>query len=284
MNLTSAGKHESKEFQISLRVYIDKNGTPWFDATTICQTLGYERKPAAMMEKLDNDEKALLGRENFDCTDSVGSGGAQNKWFVNESGLYSLIFYSEKKEAKRFRKWVTSEVLPAIRKTGSYSLTKKQLLQEQVIAQYILPEFRPWSKLFPDYYHDAVCKMMDWGPYYPGRPMPDGMKWFNSRYIYKELPDGVYDEIKKKNPWIADKGRREHKNHQICTEIAQNHVEKQIDAIVWLIRGALYDKEKFRSAFKANFKKDRYGKILEHSPVKLILDKQICFEFMDFVE
>ena len=92
---------------------LEKNGEPWFVARDICDIL-----------ELNNLSKALSGLDNDEIVTE------KMKWsdnkirhikFINESGLYSLILRSRKPEAKKFKKWVTSEVLPAIRKTGSYT-------------------------------------------------------------------------------------------------------------------------------------------------------------------
>lgn len=88
------------------------NNEPWFCAADICKSLEFP-SPEASLRKLDDDEKMM--RKIF------ASSKNRDMWFVNESGLYNLIFRSNKPEAKAFRKWVTSEVLPAIRRTGSYN-------------------------------------------------------------------------------------------------------------------------------------------------------------------
>jgi len=89
-----------------------ESGEPWFVAADVCGVLGHTNTTVALAS-VDEDEKAKK---------SLGlSGGDTN--IISESGLYVLIMRSNKPEAKRFRKWVTSEVLPAIRKTGSYSAT-----------------------------------------------------------------------------------------------------------------------------------------------------------------
>lgn len=86
------------------------DGTTWFVAADVCAVLEHTNTTTAL-ERLEDDEKAKL---------NLGlSGGPVN--VVNEFGLYSLVLGSRKKEAKRFKRWVTSEVLPAIRKTGSYT-------------------------------------------------------------------------------------------------------------------------------------------------------------------
>lgn len=96
---------------------LTRDGDPWFVAADVCEvlTIGNNRDAVA---RLDDDEKADVG-----ITDISSNGTAQGRsvTIINESGLYSLILTSRKPEAKRFKKWVTSEVLPSIRKTGGYT-------------------------------------------------------------------------------------------------------------------------------------------------------------------
>lgn len=88
------------------------NGQPWFVASDICSALSISNAAGAV-QRLDDDEKGLHTIDTL--------GGHQEKTVINESGLYSLILTSRKKEAKIFKKWITSEVIPSIRNTGSYS-------------------------------------------------------------------------------------------------------------------------------------------------------------------
>ncbi|MFR3055155.1 Bro-N domain-containing protein [Phocaeicola coprophilus] len=92
------------------------NSEPWFVAKDVCEVLGIaNHKDAA--SRLDEDERRGVG-----ITDPIGR--PQTVTAVSESGLYSLVFQSRKAEAKKFRKWVTSEVLPSIRKKGYYGMYK----------------------------------------------------------------------------------------------------------------------------------------------------------------
>lgn len=100
------------------------NGEPWFVGKDVCKVLAMDvtqlKKTA---DRLDADEK---GR-----TKITTPGGVQETWVINESGLYNVILRSDKPEAKPFRKWVTSEVLPTIRKHGAYMTP--ETLQEAII-------------------------------------------------------------------------------------------------------------------------------------------------------
>ena len=98
-----------------IRVISDEQGMQWFVAADLIAILELDRKA---LERLDEDEKG---------TATVFTpGGTQSMTTVNESGLYSLILGSRKPEAKRFKRWVTHEVLPAIRRTGSYGVPRRE--------------------------------------------------------------------------------------------------------------------------------------------------------------
>lgn len=100
----------------NLRVIVDDHGEPWFVAVDVCSAIAVGN-PSDALKRLDDDEKMTLDTSEGH---SGKRGGAQSLNVVNESGLYSLILTSRKPEAKRFKRWVTHEVLPSIRKTGSY--------------------------------------------------------------------------------------------------------------------------------------------------------------------
>ncbi len=88
------------------------NGEPWFVAKDVCDVLDLENVTRAI-ERLDDDEKGLTTIQTL--------GGPQEMNVVNEPGLYAMILTSRKPEAKQFRRWITHEVIPAIRRTGIYS-------------------------------------------------------------------------------------------------------------------------------------------------------------------
>ena len=88
------------------------DGDPWFAAKDVCDCLGLGNSRQAI-SRLDDDEKGVISNDTL--------GGKQEMTFVSEAGLYTLIGTSRKKEAKDFRRWVTHEVLPSIRKHGIYA-------------------------------------------------------------------------------------------------------------------------------------------------------------------
>lgn len=103
----------------AVRVQIDASGQPWFNATDVCEALELGNPSQALKSHVDGDDL-----QKMEVIDALGR--TQRANHVNESGLYALILGSAKPEAKRFKRWVTSEVLPAIRKTGSYSIAPQQ--------------------------------------------------------------------------------------------------------------------------------------------------------------
>lgn len=104
------------EFGEIRTVIID--GEPWFVGKDVCRALGYVDQYSGVRKNVDAEDKR-------GCP--VGStSGIQETTVINESGLYSLIFGSKLESAKKFKKWVTSEVLPSIRKTGTYSIKTKK--------------------------------------------------------------------------------------------------------------------------------------------------------------
>lgn len=98
------------------------NGEPWFVGNDVASILKYKDKYSALRKNVDEDDKRLC---------PVGSpSGVQETTVINESGLYSLIFGSKLETAKEFKRWVTSEVLPSIRKTGNYTMPRIQSSSE----------------------------------------------------------------------------------------------------------------------------------------------------------
>lgn len=96
------------------------SGDPWFRGKDVATILGYKNTMQAVIVNVDEDDRNKIEELTKHLPDRCLPGNSKNTIFINESGLYSLILRSEKPEAKTFKKWVTSEVLPAIRKTGAY--------------------------------------------------------------------------------------------------------------------------------------------------------------------
>lgn len=116
---------------------VERDGEPWFVAKDVCAILG-----------LSNVSKSLLSlNDKFKTTLTLSYSGSNyktNALVVNEAGLYKLIFKSRKTEAERFSDWVAGEVLPSIRKTGSYSLEKNESLSVERLS----PELQMFKQLW----------------------------------------------------------------------------------------------------------------------------------------
>jgi anti-repressor protein len=108
---------------------VTKDGEPWFVAKDICDILELGNSRMAL-ERLDNDEKGVS------LIDTPG--GTQSMQVVNEPGLYVLILGSRKKEAKQFKRWITHEVIPSIRKNGGYIANQENLTPEQIVANALI--------------------------------------------------------------------------------------------------------------------------------------------------
>lgn len=120
----------SKAFEgHNIRIITDQQGEPWFVAADIAKVLEYT-EASAMTRHLDDDEKGLSIVQTL--------GGSQELITINESGLYSAILRSRKPEAKLFKRWVTFEVLPSIRKHGGYLAGQESDSPELIMAKALM--------------------------------------------------------------------------------------------------------------------------------------------------
>lgn len=108
---------------------VQRDGEPWFVAADVCKALEIGNSRQAIV-RLDDDEKGVIS------TDTLG--GQQQVNIVNEPGLYTLVLGSRKPEAKLFKRWITHEVIPAIRKTGGYIAGQETLSDDELMARALL--------------------------------------------------------------------------------------------------------------------------------------------------
>ena len=129
--------------------YIKRDEEIWFVAVDVCRALDIQNSRDVVAKQLDDDEKGVATIYTL--------GGAQQMNIVSEPGLYRLIFMSRKPEAKKFKRWVTHEVLPAIRKYGYYSVKKeeKTVLYFKKPAPELLGE-----KLTYDEFFEVIDKLL----------------------------------------------------------------------------------------------------------------------------
>lgn len=116
---------ENKEFG-EIRTVV-KDGEPWFVGKDVAEILGHSNPQRALRDYIDDDDKGV--------TKIVTPGGTQTMAIINESGLYSLILSSKLPNAKKFKKWVTGEVLPSIRKNGGYIVGQETMSDDELMAR-----------------------------------------------------------------------------------------------------------------------------------------------------
>ena len=111
------------------------DGKPWFVAKDVATALGYSNKRQAIKDHVDDDDKGVVKHDSL--------GGAQEMTVINESGLYSLILSSKLPTAKQFKRWITHDVIPAIRQHGAYftDATLLQLLADPMQTHMLVMEY-----------------------------------------------------------------------------------------------------------------------------------------------
>lgn len=109
---------------------IEQNGEPWFVGKDVAEVLGYSDTAQAIRKHVEEEDKGVV--------EMTTPGGKQPLTIINESGLYSLILSSKLPTAKKFKRWVTSEVLPAIRKHGGYVAGQEHMSDEELMAKALL--------------------------------------------------------------------------------------------------------------------------------------------------
>lgn len=107
---------------------LERDGQAWFVAKDAAKTLGYKNPRDAISKHVDEEDKEVAKCDTL--------GGKQDIAIINESGLYSLVLSSKLPSAKKFKRWVTSEVLPALRKTGQYQV--KELSGQELMAKALI--------------------------------------------------------------------------------------------------------------------------------------------------
>lgn len=113
---------------------IQQNGEPWFVGKDVAKILGYERADNAIRNHVDDEDKLMH--------QISASGQNREMYIINESGLYSLILSSKMPKAKEFKHWVTSEVIPAIRKTGKYEAMAQAVpINDEPVTDFTQLEF-----------------------------------------------------------------------------------------------------------------------------------------------
>lgn len=133
-------------------------GEPWFVGKDVAAALGYSDTAQAIRKHIDDEDKGVV--------ESTTPGGKQNITIINESGLYSLMLKSKLPGAKKFKRWVTSEVLPSIRKTGAYSMqgAGRAAPADDAMFERLWAELERKQKL--NGYVDRFCSYFGWSRRY----------------------------------------------------------------------------------------------------------------------
>lgn len=133
-------------------------GEPWFVGKDIAEALGYKNPQKAIRDHVDAEDKGV--------NELFTPGGKQNIAIINESGLYSLMLKSKLPGAKKFKRWVTSEVLPSIRKTGAYSMqgAVRAAPADDAMFERLWAELERKQKL--NGYVDRFCSYFGWSHRY----------------------------------------------------------------------------------------------------------------------
>lgn len=159
------------------------NGDVWFVGKDVAETLGYSNASKALADHVDGEDKL-----NNETLSSLGQRGG---WLINESGLYSLILSSKLPTAKKFKHWVTSEILPSIRKTGSYTVETKpddkllaiELTKVQNERAKILMQLADTETLSQDWKNIIVSKTVEILTGEKLLPLPESEKTYSATDI-----------------------------------------------------------------------------------------------------
>lgn len=106
------------------------NGEPWFVGKDVAEALGYGNPRSAVSKRVEKEDRGVSKMET--------PSGIQNTTIINESGLYSLILSSKLDSAKKFKKWITSEVLPSIRKNGGYIYGQENMSEDELLSRALI--------------------------------------------------------------------------------------------------------------------------------------------------
>jgi len=217
------------QFQPSFDVrVIVIDGNPWFVAGDVAAALEY-RDAANMTRFLDDDEK---GTHNV----STPSGN-QQMTVINESGLYSAILKSRKPEAKKFKKWVTSEVLPSIRKTGSYTIPQPPKPSVEPISPKQYRELSYMVDCIANAFH--LKQSAEWWAWRVMRELSGGLPAANMPVVFfpeaqRRLKDMAIESSKLKNGVFAIERAFMRNNmkelpHELNALLVQEQGKMQID-------------------------------------------------------
>ena len=134
--------------------------------------------------------------------------------------------------------------------TGYQEEREKDELQK-ILSLYIREEFMPWTKRFPDEFYKEIFRLKNWE--YKGNPKPGIIGKITNYLVYEQLPEGVIEELRSKNPIVYKHGRRKYKHHQYLTESTGiPHLDKHLASVITLMRGC-DNWDEFDKLFRKSF-------------------------------
>lgn len=196
-----------------IRQDADDKGDPLFCALDVCSALGHSNHRKALADLVDADDVT-----SGYIIDSKGRRQRTN--FVNESGMYALIFGSRLQSAKDFKRWVTHDVLPSIRKTGRYEVQVK-------LAAFIGEQVAEWSQMFPPEYWAQLDRIFN-----IRRPDPSKRPLFYAGFVqlvYETFDGDIHDEMRRRVPEPQKQGVKQHQTLSLLgSERMRAHVWRHI--------------------------------------------------------
>lgn len=166
-----------------IRTEVDsETGEAWFNAKDVCDALEHSNARKAILDHVDSVD---VTKRYAHRKDSTGRIQRKEENFVNESGMYALIFGSKKPEAKQFKRFMTSVVIPTLRKTGIYSLAPQPKLV--LLSDLMLQIPREWEKTFPDEFFKLSVEMITGNEFDRSRGTPSCIGGFINKYVYNFL-------------------------------------------------------------------------------------------------
>ena len=214
---------------------------PLFAAVDVCKILGLDQVSRAI-GRLDDGESGLLEVPHPQTKKTTITLNV-----VNESGLYSLIMASNKPEAKAFKRWVTSEVLPAIRKTGRYDI--EEAARKLAFKHFLLELPADWRRTFSDDWFAAGLGV--YGLDYIKARTPGVVGSFINEYVYDALVSGLPAELKTRR---EECGSDKAKLHQFLTSEAKDKLSEHLAVVKALAANNLNNPDGFREMFDRVFR------------------------------
>jgi prophage antirepressor-like protein len=238
---------------------------PLFVAADVCAHLGLGNVAQAVNGNPNAGAKGLPSSEIRDDILILDTTGRRQKLLcVTESGLYRLIFKSQKKEAEAFQTWVFDEVLPAIRKTGYYEMAQRSI----VLERFLLEAPGTWQKEFGDDYFAAVMRL--YGHRFSRKSgTPGFVGTFTKTYVYEPLLAGLTDELKARRAACADANPDTfsglEKLHQFIRSERKELLRRHVIVVTTLAQNA-HSIEEFQESFSRVFNNE------DQLPLRLLGD------------